>query len=105
MLPKNKPVEWAQWQDILKVLKASAEDILQKWRVGTKKAKALSFYNGAIAELTGFKDEYRNHVMHARESYGENDAERVLSKVQHFMLRLSVVLNENPRRSINWSKV
>lgn len=104
-LPKNKPVEWAQWQEILMALGKSADNIFQMWKMGPVKDKALGFYNGAIAELTGFKDEYRNHVMHSRKNYDEVQAGSVLFKVKDFMNRLSAVLDENPRRSINWRKV
>jgi hypothetical protein len=103
-LPKNKMVEWAQWQEIIKALADSADAIFQQWKAGPVKDRALGFYRGAIAELTGFKDEYRNHVMHSRTSYNEAEAASVMIKVREFMCRLSLVLNENPKHPIRWGR-
>lgn len=69
------------------------------------KDKATNVYRGASGELTGFRDEYRNHVMHTRKTYYEPEASTVLSKVRDFMTRMSPVLNENPKHAIKWSKV
>jgi hypothetical protein len=54
---KNRPIEWATWQDIIKELKKAHEAIGQG-RAGPKKDADLAFYSGVIADLDAFKDEF-----------------------------------------------
>ena len=88
-LPKNKPVEWGTWQEIIKALDDEIKRIGQTWKAGNKKDAALDFYSGARADLNAFKDEYRNLVMHVRKQYDEFQALRALTRVHDFMARLT----------------
>ncbi|MFZ0424712.1 MAG: hypothetical protein WAL80_17690 [Xanthobacteraceae bacterium] len=99
-LPKNKPIEWATWQDIIKALDAEIVVIGGK-KAGAAKDAALEFYSGARADLNGFKDEYRNLVMHVRASYDDLQALRALTKVHAFMERLAAKLDHKGTR-IRW---
>jgi methyl-accepting chemotaxis protein len=58
----------------------------------------------ARADLNGFKDEFRNAVMHVRSEYDELQAQRALTQVQAFMERLAQRISEQSQR-INWTKV
>ena len=87
-LPKDKPIEWANWQEIIKALDDEIKRIGQM-PVGSDKDKLLAFYSGARADLNGFKDEYRNVVMHVRIDFDEFQAASALTKVREFMTRLS----------------
>jgi hypothetical protein len=100
-LPRNKPVDWATWQEIIGKLNDEATKIGQKASAGAAKDNALSFYSGAISDLNAFKDEYRNQVMHVRKDYDEHQALRALVKVQAFMEHLSARMDYRGRR-IRW---
>jgi hypothetical protein len=99
-LAKNRPVEWANWQDIIKALGDEAKIILNK-PAGAAKDRALDFYSGAIADLNGFKDEYRNLVMHVRKVYNDLQALRAYQRVRDFMERISAKINHQHYR-IRW---
>jgi len=94
-------VEWGTWQDILRELKAEEERIGKKAKAGAAKDRALAFYSGALSDLTAFKDEYRNQVMHVRANYDELQALRALQRVRHLMERLSEKLSDKNHR-IRW---
>jgi hypothetical protein len=99
-LPKNKPVEWGTWQDIIKALDDEIKIVGSK-RAGAAKDAALEFYSGARADLNGFKDEYRNLVMHVREAYDQHQALRALTNVNGFMGRLATKIDHKHHR-IRW---
>jgi hypothetical protein len=98
-LPKHKQVEWAQWNEVIIAMSKKADVIGNTRRAGKAKDDLLEFYRGAIGEVQGFKDAYRNFVMHMREksSYDEGEARSLLTRVSHFMDRLSGRIDENGR--------
>lgn len=100
-LPRSKPLEWGTWQEILTELDSFAKRIVHKTRAGKPKDDALSFYSGALADLSGFKDEYRNQVMHMRKPYDEHQALRAYTKVHAFMERVSEKI-DHKHHSIRW---
>jgi hypothetical protein len=100
-LPRNKPLEWGTWQEIINQLDDFAKTITHKARAGKAKDDALSFYSGALADLSGFKDEYRNQVMHVRKLYDERHALRAYTKVHAFMERLSEKI-DHKHHSVRW---
>ena len=99
-LPKNKPVEWGTWREIIRKLDDEIKIVNGK-KAGKAKDAALEFYSGARADLNGFKDEYRNLVMHVRAKYDELEARRAILKVHEFMGRLSEKINHRHHR-IRW---
>jgi len=99
-LPKNRPVEWANWQDIIKALSAEADAIANK-KVSAARDKALEFYRGAVSDLNAFKDEYRNSVMHVRAEYDHLQALRAYQRVHDFMERLAAKIDHKQHR-IRW---
>ena len=99
-LAKNKPLEWGTWQEIIKALDDEIKIIGGK-KPGLAKDSALEFYSGARADLNGFKDEYRNLVMHVRADYDEHQAIRAISNVHAFMERISAKIDFSHHR-IRW---
>jgi hypothetical protein len=97
-LPKGKKLEWAEWQMILREMSKKTEHIGQSVKAGPYKDEILEFYNGAISQFTGFKDEFRNQVMHVRKTYDEFDAEKSLNRVRDFMDKLADKIDEKGRR-------
>jgi hypothetical protein len=99
-LPKNRPIEWGTWQDIISQINNSVKKIANK-PTGPARSRALEFYSGALGQFEAFKEAYRNDVMHARQAYDEGQALSVLSHVREFMERLSSRIGENPK-AIRW---
>jgi hypothetical protein len=95
------PLEWADWQNILEQTEMRARDATKGMPRGPKKDAMQAFYNGAVGQLHGFKDTYRNVVMHVRRSYDELDALRAINQVRDFMNGLSVKIGEKTRRPIS----
>jgi hypothetical protein len=101
-LAKNKPLEWGTWQEIIRALDEQIKVIGSK-RAGAAKDAALEFYSGARADLNGFKDEYRNLVMHVRATYDEFQSLRALTNAHAFMERIAAKINHTHQR-IRWGK-
>jgi hypothetical protein len=85
---RSVPLLWADWQDIITAIRAKKVTGLQTVR-GPKRDSELDFYQGALGEFESFKDVYRHHVMHARRTYKDPDAEHVMLYVRGFMRRLA----------------
>jgi hypothetical protein len=82
------PIEYAMWEKILGQLPAAVDTRVQSIQDREKKQAAQTFYYPALKELAGFKDAWRNHVMHTRASYNSEDALAVKSHVERFMRSL-----------------
>ena len=102
-LPKNKAIEWATWHEIIKALDAEIKRIGETEKAGSSKDAALTFYSGARADLNGFKDEFRNLVMHVRGQYDEFQALRALTQVHDFMARIAGKIDHRHHR-IRWGR-
>ncbi len=97
-LPKKKQLEWAQWRELLKKMSEKTDYISQNAKAGPAKDELLEFYNGAIGQFYGFKDEFRNQVMHVRKTYDQFEAARALTRVRDFMEKLAHHIDERGRR-------
>jgi hypothetical protein len=102
-LPKGKPLEWGTWQDILREIKKKS-DAINQWRAGPVKDAALEFYSGSLGEFEGFKDAYRNQIMHVRGRYDEHQAASLLLRVRDFMTRLSGKIDGKSIKAIRWGR-
>jgi hypothetical protein len=87
-LPKNKRIEWSEWQHVLTAMSKKVEAAKQSSR-GSKKAAELDFYSGALHHFEGFRDMYRDSVMHVRREYQDWEAEMAMRQVRDFMNKLS----------------
>jgi hypothetical protein len=93
-----EPVEYATWDRILGQLRKHANGLIDAVTDRMERQSLQEFYNSALSEIEGFKDAWRNHVMHTRRSYSAEDAVAVLTHVQRFMRLLvtkGVVKHEN----------
>ena len=54
------------------------------------------FYSEAATQFRHFKDAWRNHVMHARLDFNEEQARAISDHVRDFMTHLSTKLKESP---------
>jgi len=101
----DAPLEMQGWEDILKGIETEVSKI-GGWpnRLGLAKTQAQEFYNSAMGEFRGFKDAWRNHVMHTRRSYNAEDAKSILGHVCRFMQTLATRLSESTRTPKKWTK-
>lgn len=78
--------EWSRLlQDIEKAVAAKRQQ-----RRTAKRDRAVQYYSEAQASIGGFKDAWRNHVMHRRDAkYDERDAMRIWEHVKALMEQLA----------------
>jgi len=86
---KAKPIEYAQWEQILNQLSEKIRVKIESITEWPQKQRAQEFYFPAKEEFEAFRDAWRIHVMHAHRSYGLEDAIAVFSHVNRFMNLLS----------------
>jgi hypothetical protein len=85
---KTIPMEYAQWEKILNQLGEKIESKLFPMGRGPSKQKKQEFYYSALNEISSFKDAWRNHVMHVRQTYSLEDAAAITAHVGRFMTSL-----------------
>jgi hypothetical protein len=100
-LPKKQVLEWADWRTVIGEIGKKVDQIANKKR-GPARDAALEFYRGALASFEGFKDAYRNNVMHTRKSYDGAEALVLMHHVRDFMTRLSSKIEETGKKQIKW---
>jgi hypothetical protein len=94
----DKPIELAEWQNILdqcdsKIVK------MKEMRRSAEKDDRLTFYSQAAVQFRYFKDAWRVRVAHARETYEETAAVRIFSHTHEFFETLASRLKE-PKPSV-----
>ncbi|MCX6900694.1 MAG: hypothetical protein NT105_18595 [Verrucomicrobia bacterium] len=97
------PIEMQGWKAIISNVEGEIKKV-SNWPKSKQRAQAEEFYNGALEEFRGFKDAWRNHVMHTRGNYNANDALGVMEHVKRFMVSLGRRITENNRTPIKWTK-
>jgi hypothetical protein len=102
-LPRDKPIEAAQWAELTTRLNTAIEKI-NNWKArDTQKQPALAFYTSVRADTVFFKDRYRNIVSHSLAHFDDAEAESVVRRVHEFMDVVSMRLDETAK-SIKWTK-
>jgi hypothetical protein len=92
---KLKPIDHCTWEMIQGHLRKKADGRLGKLRPGPSKDQKQAFYATVFQSFHGFRDAWRNHVMHSREVFKEEDAIRVLGYVEDFMKTLAQPATKN----------
>jgi len=72
-IPRNRPIDLATWDDIIKELE-KAEEAIRNYPATLAREAQFDFYHGAMMEFKRFKNKFRNQVMHARKSYDSHQA-------------------------------
>jgi len=95
-------LEYAQWQTIIDQIYTSVR-VLTNSPPGSPKEKSelREFYNGVMSEFSGFKDVWRNNIMHTRGKYNEFEAKGVFERVHDFMKRLATKVSESPSLNLD----
>lgn len=96
-LPKGKPLEWGEWSQLIKAMQGKTDHVATHKKPGRAKDEVLDFYHGCIGQFLGFKDEFRNQVMHVRKAYDSGQAESALTRVRDFMAKLASRIDEKGR--------
>lgn len=98
------PIDLATWEEILRELDKEVAKVAQWPKTkGDIRVQATEFYGTALEEIRGFKDAWRNHIMHSRRQYIEEDAAQVRSHVQRFMTTLALRISEHVRTPKVWT--
>ena len=89
--PKVKltPIENATWEKIQGQLRNKVDKRLSRLRPGPAKDRKSAYYSSILEDFNGFKDAWRNHVMHTRLQCKDGEELRVLSYVDRFMKSLA----------------
>ena len=95
-LKGNKPLELAEWREVLDGLSTAVLSIENKPNSTPGKDEDLLFYSEAAAQFRFFKNGWRVRVAHARASYTEPQAKEIIDHVPSFFDVLSRRLKESP---------
>ena len=91
MLPH--PIELAEWAVLIKHIDVKIKE-MQELPRGADKDEKVTFYANAASQFRYFRDAYRHHVAHARETYGEDQARSILDRTKEFLESLAPKLSE-----------
>jgi hypothetical protein len=90
----GKPIERAEWREILDGLKDGIEKFENLPNNTPNKDEELGTFSEACAQFRFFKNGWRIRVAHARASYTESQAKVVLDHIRPFFEALSERLDE-----------
>jgi hypothetical protein len=93
-LPRKRHIDLEDWGNLINEIEGKIAEIEKTRKRTLQREKDLMFYHGAASQFRHFKNAWRNHVMHTRASYGEDDAAKVMRHVREFMLHISTRLKE-----------
>jgi hypothetical protein len=88
------PIEFAEWDKILDQLYPAVQKKVDALAPGVAKQDTQEFYFTILHDIRGFKDAFRNHVMHTRKVYKQKEAVSVLAFVGKFFELLSTKIKE-----------
>ncbi len=88
------PIEFAEWDKILDQLYPAVEKKVNALGPSLVKQQTQEFYFTLLFDIKGFKDAFRNHVMHTRRTYSQKAADDALDYVRRFFALLSTRVSE-----------
>lgn len=88
-LYRLKPIESCTWETIQGYLRKKADKKVQALRPGAIKDKQQMFYASIFHDFNGFKDAWRNHVMHTKIMVQEDESLIILGHVKRFMAAIA----------------
>jgi hypothetical protein len=81
---KPQPIEFATWGKVIAEIKNKI-NVANLLPHGPRRNRQLQFYSNAADSCTFIRDIWRNEVSHARKTYSEAEALKVMSRVRDFM--------------------
>jgi hypothetical protein len=91
---KLLPIEHATWEMMHDQLRCKVDKKLKPLRPGPTRDEKELFYNSILNAFRGFKEAWRNHVMHTRDTYNPKQADIIFSDVSRFMQTLASRVSE-----------
>lgn len=88
------PIEFSEWDKMLDQVYPAVESKINAMAPGPQKQDCQEFYFPLLFDIRGFKDAFRNHVMHTRRTYSQKAADDVLDYVHRFLVLLSTKISE-----------
>ena len=83
------------WHNIIDKVESTIKKAQNAPRSPTK-AETLKLYSNAAVNFRYFKDAWRNHVSHSKETYGELEATTIYNHVRDFLQVLASNLGQTP---------
>jgi hypothetical protein len=85
------------WAPAIEQIESKIRDMHKdpKWKALPDCKEQQEFYAQAASHFGILKDAWRNHAMHVRGKYTQNEAELIFENVKAFMRKLSEKLDEN----------
>jgi hypothetical protein len=83
-VPFRIPFEYLNWLNIIELIEKEIRK-LEQLPAGPAKADMLKMYSEAASQFFYFKNAWRNHVAHARDTYDPEQAEKIFIHVGDFM--------------------
>lgn len=102
VLPKDKPLEWGLWGEIIRDTRKRADAILAGKPPGPGKDEAMAFYSRAVGHIEAFKYIYRDQTMHVRARFDRHQAASAMGHVREFMEGLATKITEANPGPIAW---
>jgi hypothetical protein len=84
--------ELENWKNIIDAIQSRVDKLLEgteQQRKSILKDQTLAFYSQVAMEFQYFRNAWRTHVAHLRETYTEEDARIILDHVKQFMNKLA----------------
>jgi hypothetical protein len=83
-VPLAPRIDTENWKNIIDQIESKIREMEALPRSPVK-SQTLQVYSEAAVQFRYFKDAWRNHVMHSRSSYDEQEAQSILNHVRDFM--------------------
>jgi hypothetical protein len=93
---KYVAIAWAQWEKQLNAAESKANTKMEKLGPGKRKQELQQFYVPIFQDIRGFKDAFRNHVMHSREEFSPEQADAICAHAKRFMEQLATKVSGVP---------
>jgi hypothetical protein len=87
------PIDLADWHNLIDSIGCVIKKAGQQPKSATKD-KELKFCSAAASQFRYFKEAYRKHVSHARETYNEEEALSIMERTAEFIKGLSGKISE-----------
>jgi hypothetical protein len=97
-LKNDRPIELEDWNTIIQETDKKLAALRNSLKTNDNQ-QDIQFYSEAASQFRYFKDAWRNHVSHARESYDLLQAESIFGHVREFMQDLAKRLAAAPSGS------
>ena len=85
----NVPFATDSWHKVIRGVEEGLAGLRNRSALSDADRRDITVYSEAAAQFRYFKDAWRNHVSHSRESYDERDASTVMTHVREFMHHLA----------------